>query len=385
MKKTAILFLTLLSIHCIWAQVEKNTYELGVMQSLLTADVKEVLNNNLKDKKVVFLGESGHFVGSDFLAKTEFIKYLVLEKGYKDIAFEDDFFALYFNHDKADLHKFWSNSVQCKELFDFLKEHNVTIWGFDNQIYSQYTKSNFLKKLTEFLDANAIVADKDFIGLTDTFFTNAADLGKTDGKLNVQKILSGIDKLLDNDKVIQDKLWFTILESYKTFFMIVSTHKGIEKGTPVRDTQMAKNLDYLVKTMPQKKFIVWVHNAHMAKYEHIFVPGETMGGQFVKANPGISYHIAFSAIHLPYRKPKLIEKYSKDKENVLHFLPTTEKNYFIDSKNVIIENPEYIEKEYDGMFNLEDDNKSKTNWFKHYDALVFISKGENVIDPEKDK
>jgi len=64
-KKTAILFLTLLSIHCIWAQVEKNTYELGVMQNLLTADVKEVLNNNLKDKKVVFLGESGHFVGSD--------------------------------------------------------------------------------------------------------------------------------------------------------------------------------------------------------------------------------------------------------------------------------------------------------------------------------
>jgi len=81
----------------------------------------------------------------------------------------------------------------------------------------------------------------------------------------------------------------------------------------------------------------------------------------------------------------LIEKYSKDKENVLHFLQTTEKNYFIDSKNVIIENPEYIEKEYDGMFNLEDDNKSKTNWFKHYDALVFISKGENVTYPEKDK
>lgn len=98
------------------------------------------------------------------------------------------------------------------------------------------------------------------------------------------------------------------------------------------------------------------------------------------ANPGMSYHIAISAIHLFYRKPKLIEKYSK--ENLLHFLPTTEKNYFVDSQKIIRKNPEFADKKYDGMFNLEDDNKSKTNLFKHYDALVFISKGENVAYPE---
>jgi len=383
MKKLLLLFLTLLSINAVLAQVEKNTYELGAMESLLTSDVKEVLNNNLKDKKVVFLGESGHFVGSDFLAKTEFVKYLVLKKGYKDIAFESDFFALYFNHSKEHVLSAWSKSNQCKELFNFLKEHNVTIWGFDNQIYSAYTKPNFVEKFTKFLDVNGIEADPEFIRLTDMFFKNASDLGKTDGKQNVQNILDGIDTLLKNDKVIQDKLWFTILGSYKSFVMIVSTHKGIEKGTPVRDAQMAKNLDFLVKTMPDKKFMVWLHNAHMAKHEHIFVPGETMGGQFVKANPGISYHIAFSAIHLFYRKPKQIEKYSKDKNNLLHFLPSTENNYFIDSYKIITENPEYENKEYDGMFDLEDDNKYKSNWFNHYDALVFISKGENVTYPEK--
>lgn len=383
MKKLLLLFLTLLSINAVLAQVEKNTYELGAMESLLTSDVKEVLNNNLKDKKVVFLGESGHFVGSDFLAKAEFVKYLVLEKGYKDIAFESDFFALYFDHSKEHVLSAWSKSDQCKELFNFLKEHNVTIWGFDNQIYSAYTKPNFVEKLTKFLDVYGIEADPEFIRLTDMFFKNASDLGKTDGKQNVQNILDGIDTLLKNDKVIQDKLWFTILGSYKSFVMIVSTHKGIEKGTPIRDAQMAKNLDFLVKTMPDKKFMVWLHNAHMAKYEYIFVPGETMGGQFVEANPGISYHIAFSAIHLFYRKPKQIEKYSKDKNNLLHFLPSTENNYFIDSHKIITENPEYATKEYDGMFDLEDDNKSKSNWFKHYDALVFISKGKEVTYPEK--
>src|SRR4051812_35070522 len=116
MKKATLLFLMLLSINAVSAQVEKNTYELGAMESLLTANVKEVLNASLQDKKVVFLGESGHFVGSDFLAKTEFVKYLVLEKGYKDIAFESDFFALYFDHSKEHVLSAWSKSDQCKEL-----------------------------------------------------------------------------------------------------------------------------------------------------------------------------------------------------------------------------------------------------------------------------
>ena len=280
---------------------------------------------------------------------------------------------------------FWSNSIQCKELFEFLKENNVTIWGFDNQIYSEYTRSNFLKKLTEFLNANAIEADEEFIKLTRTFFNNPADLAKTDAKQNIQKLLSEIEKLLKNEKVVNDKLWFQILENYKSFIVMSSTHKGIDKGTPVRDAQMAGNLDFLVKIMPEKKFIVWVHNAHMAKHEYIYVPGETMGGQFVKENPGISYHIAVSAIHLFYRKPKLIEKYSKDKENLLHFLPTTEKNYFIDSQQLVIDAPEYGEKLYDDMFDLEDDAKSRSKWFWHYDALVFISKGEKVNYREKEE
>jgi erythromycin esterase len=374
MHKTAIVLFIFFSIQSVLAQVEKNTYEMGSMHSLLTTNVKVTLDKKLKGKKVVFLGESGHFVGSDFLAKTEFIKYLVLEQGYRDIAFEDDFFTLYFDHDKSHLLPFWSNSIQCKELFEFLKENNVTIWGFDNQIYSDYTRSNFLKKLTEFLNANAIEADEEF---------NPADLAKTEGKQNIQKLLSEIEKSLKNEKVVNDKLWFQILENYKSFIVMSTTHKGIEKGTPVRDAQMAKNLDFLVKTMPEKKFIVWVHNAHMAKHEHIFVPGETMGGQFVKANPGISYHIAISSIHMFYRKPKQIEKYSKDKENLLHFLPTTEKNYFIDAHQLIIDSPEYAQRQYDGMFDLEDDDKSKSNWFWHYDALVFISQGEKVSYPEK--
>jgi len=62
---------------------------------------------------------------------------------------------------------------------------------------------------------------------------------------------------------------------------------------------MAKNLDFLVKKFPEKKFLVWVANAHMSKVESEFMEGQTMGYDFVKLNPDISYHLAFTYIHMP--------------------------------------------------------------------------------------
>ncbi|WP_082132692.1 erythromycin esterase family protein [Bizionia psychrotolerans] len=362
-------------LNSILAQIEENIYELNSIENLLTENVKDILDTNLTDKKVVFLGESQHNIGSDFSAKTEFVKYLVLEKGFKDIAFEGDFFGLYFDHNKVNLYSFWSRSVQCMELFEFLSEHNVTIWGFDNQMGSGYTWNNFTNKLTEFLKNNSINFDEKFTETTEKYIKNRKKANKIVGKSNLEYLINEVDNLLKNDTIIKDKLWTQFLQSYKSDIIINSTHKSSKKGIPIRDSQMAKNLDFLVKTMPNKKFIVWLANAHMAKYEYEFMKGQTMGSQFVNMNPDISYHIAFSTMYIGNVKPKWVEKSSNDKDNLLYFLPTTEKNYFIDSKRIISINPEYTEKEYQGLFNL---NKNKTNWFKHFDALVFISKGEKV-------
>ncbi|GGG36919.1 erythromycin esterase family protein [Bizionia arctica] len=375
MKKTTLLLFMIFGLNIISAQVEQNIYELNTIDNLLNNEVKVIIDKNLTDKTVVFLGESEHNNGSDFLAKTEFVKYLVLEKGYKDIAFEGDFFGLYFDHNKINLSSFWSRSIQCLELFEFLKEHHVTIWGFDNQMSSGYTWSNFTNKLTEFLNKNEIAYNEDFVLLTETFIKHRKDANKYLTNPQVDYLKSEINSLLKNDKIIKDTLWFQILQNYRSAIILNTTYANSQKGIPLRDSLMAKNLDFLVKTMTNKKFIVWVHNGHMAKYEYDFMKGQTMGSQFVNSNPDVSYHIAFSSIYMPYRKPKWIEKASNDEDDLLHFLPSIEKNYFIDSKQLISNYPEYAEKEYEGMFNLE---KNNTNWFKHFDALVFISKGEIV-------
>ncbi len=379
MKKTILKLFIVFSLNSIFAQVEKNTYELNSINNLLTQDVKDVLDENLNDKKVVFLGESNHYFGSDLSAKSEFVKYLVLEKGYKDIAFEADFFALYFDHNPKYLYPFWSNSVQCKELFEFIKENNVTIWGFDNQLNSAYSYTYFTNKLNQYLIDNSIQVDEKFIQLTEMFFKNKDRSRSTAiiGKSNLEFLISQIEKLLKNEVITQDKLWTQFLEIYKSYIIISSTHNTIELAAEIRDNQMAKNLDYVVKSMPEKKFIVWLHNAHMIKDDYGTEPGQKMGYQFIKLNKNISYHIAFSSIHMPYRKLKMLKKFSNDEDNLLHFLPSTEKNYFINSKQIITENSELEEKEFHGMFVVRD-KEPKTNWFKHYDALVFISAGEDV-------
>ncbi|WP_111307211.1 erythromycin esterase family protein [Confluentibacter sediminis] len=372
MKRVISIVFIIFGLHSILAQVEKNVHDLNALGNLLTEPVKDIINKNLIDKRVVFLGESEHHIGSEFLVKTEFIKYLVLEKGYKDIAFESDFFGLFFEHDKKNILSVWSHSVQCQELFSFLEQNNVTIWGFDNQLFSPYANYNFSKKLDEFLNENKIEHDAKFIQLSDLVVKSRFTLKGKINKKDLKYLTETIDTFLNDLKIRSSPIWFQILKSLKTTIPMYTAKNDI-RGIAIRDAQMAKNLDFLVKTMPGKKFIVWLANAHMAKYEYDFMKGQTMGGQFVKLNPDISYHIAVSSIYMPYRSG--IEKASNDKENLLHFLPSTKNNYFIDAKQLIIDNPEFAEKEYHGMFNLK---KNKTNWFKHFDALVFISKGEKI-------
>ena len=373
--KNKILLLLLLISKISFAQIENNLYELNSMNNLLTSEVQQIISDNIKEKRVVFLGESKHHVGSDFLAKSQFVKYLVNEKGYKDIVFESDFFGLYFDHEKYNIFPHWSRSVQCQELFKFLEEKNVTIWGLDNQTHSYFTYHNFLQKLTNFMNDNSIEFQEEFMVLVDKILKNGSSAKKKIKNHEAEFLISELNEYLLNDKVKSNALWYQILESFKSTVQIYTINSDEKDGIPIRDKQMAKNLDFLVNKSRDKKYIVWVANSHMAKYEYDFMKGKTMGSQFVKMNPGISYHIAVSSIQMPYRTKRSLEKDSKNKDDLLHFLPSVDRNYFIDSKQLIYDNPNFENKEFEGLFNLD---KTKTNWFKHFDALVFIGKGERM-------
>ena len=368
MKIRTIILIALISFSKISiAQIENHVYQMDSIDNLLTDEVKNIVSENLKERRIVFLGESAHHIGSDFLAKTEFVKYLVNEKGYKNIVFESDFFGLYFDHKKYNIFPHWTRSEQCQDLFKFLEENKVTIWGLDNQTHSYFTYHNFAKKLGEYLKQNNISVNDRFISLTDKFIKTAGDELKKD---EVGYLLNSLDLLLSNNNI--SPLWHQFLESFKSTVEIYTIYSSKKEGIPIRDSQMAKNLDFLVNENPEKKFLVWVANAHMSKVAKDFMKGQTMGSDFVKMNPKISYHIAFTYVRMPWIKERKVEKAQESEDNLLHYLPDTKQNYFIDSNGLIKENTEFSNKEYESFFGL---NGDVTNWFNQFDALVFIGKG----------
>ena len=380
MKKILLLTIILFLNQILFSQIEENTYELNSLNNLLTEDVKKIISQNINENQTVFLGESVHYSGSDFIAKTDFIKYLVTEHGFKDIAFESDFFALLFDHNKRNLYTMWSKSKQCEELFNFLEKNKVTIWGFDSKIHTAYSHKYFTIKLSEFLKTNNIELDKEFSKLAKTIIKNQYEVINTISKEEIEFVNNYLSILLSNELIKKDQKWIQILESFKSSVKLYTVKdKNSDKNRiRIRDKQMAENLNFLVKSNPDKKFIVWLANGHMSKSNSELMNGQTMGYQFRELNPNSSYHIAFGSIKLPPTRTKdETERASKKCKSILYFLPTINKNYFVDSKKIISTNKELISMKFDDLyiFNL---TKRKTKLLNHFDALVFIANGEEV-------
>lgn len=366
----------LLFVTCIFTNLligQKSIIKLNSIDSLLNHDTKKELSLQIAEKSVVFLGESEHHVGSDFLAKTEFVKFLVLEHGYKNIAFEGDFFALYNTNDKNFLYPFWSKSKQCEDLFNFLAEQKVTIWGFDNQFSMGYSFINFSPKLFSFLHENTIPYEKKFKDFVDIVCKRGTKLNKELSKNDIKYLVETIDLILEAKSVQQNIQWYQFLQSFKSLVVQYTSPKS--KGYQIRDNQMANNLNFLAKKLENQKIIVWAANAHISKMNEEFMDGKIMGAKFLEQTNRKTFHIAFAPIKMPYRKMSFIENQVKQQDNLLNLLPDITGNSIIFSNLITLEHPKLKQTKFVGMFGM---GKKDFNYFAHFDALVLIENGEKV-------
>lgn len=379
MDKTLFLLISVFYAQSIFAQIENSIYELNHLNDLITEPVQEIIDKNINGIQTVFLGEAVHYSGSDFLAKIEFVKYLVTKHNYKDIVFEGDFFALLFDHDKKNLYKMWSSSQQCEELFKFLDNQGVKIWGFDNRLAAPYTSENLTNKLKALLRQDGVELNRNFEGLVNTIIENEYKSRKKISKAQLEFIDEYIKILIKNPLIESNPAWTQIIKSLKSAISLytVKDNHSDKKRIAIRDKQMAKNLDFLVKQNPNKKFIVWLANAHMSKSNSKIINGLTMGYQFRELNPKTSYHIAIGSIQLPPRNEKEIRKASKDSESILSILPRLDKNYFVNTREITERNSDLNSRIFNDsyIFNLA---SNKTKLLSHFDALVFIAYGEEV-------
>jgi len=352
---------------------QKSVIILNPIDSLLNQNAKKELSIQIAEKDMVFLGESEHHIGSDLLAKTEFVKFLVLEHGYKNIAFEGDFFALYYTNDKIFLFPFWSKSKQCKALFNFLEEQKVTIWGFDNQFSMGYSFNNFSPKLFAFLSENNITYEKQFKDFVDIVCKRGPELEKELSKNDVKYLVEKINLMLETDNVQQNITWYQFLQNFRSLILQYTSPKS--KGYEIRDNQMASNLQFVAEKLIKQKIIVWAANAHISKIKENFMDGKIMGAKFLEKTNRKTFHIAFSPINMPYRKISFIETQVKQKNNLLNLLQNIKGNSIIFSSLLNIEYPELKNTKFVGMFGM---GNAEFNYFKHFDALVFIENGEKV-------
>ncbi len=358
----------------IYGQIADNVYELSDKE-VISEPVKNILSKNIKDKQFVFLGESFHSSGADLKKKTDFVKYLVDEEGFKDIIFESDFYALYNDHSKDNLYGVWSRAEQCQELFTFLDSEGITIWGIDNKFHTSYSKREFPKELNKFLEKEKVVFTERYISIVDKILQYEFGLNDLMEPEDLQYFDKETRKILSYPKLTEHRFWYQAIQNLKSSSLTYRA-KDIKLSIAERDKQMADNLIFFANYYPDKKFIVWAANAHIAKTDSEYMGEITMGVEFLKKNSNNSYHIAFGSIKMPYRKIKRIERKRKSKKNLLHYLPDIDSDYFMDSKEIRLLHPDIANLPFYAILWSGGKRHLKTKWLKHFDAIVFIENGE---------
>ncbi|TBW25629.1 erythromycin esterase family protein [Gramella sp. KN1008] len=370
-----LLFLAIVFLpNLIAAQISDNVYKLSDTDGI-SQPVKNILTRNIKDKQFVFLGESFHKSGGDLKKKTDFVKYLVEEKGFKDIIFESDFYALYNNHSKDNLYAIWSQAEQCQELFRFLDSTGVTIWGVDNKFHTSYSKKEFPRDLSTFLEEEKNVFTERYISIVDNILQFEFDLNDLMASEDLQFFDEETQRILNSSKLSEHPFWYQALQNLKSSSLMYRA-KDIKISIAERDKQMADNLNFYANSYPDKKFIVWAANAHIARTDSEYMGETTMGVEFLRKNRDNSYHIAFGSIKMPYRKVKRIQRKRKSEKNLLHYLPDIDNDYFMDNKEIRSKYPEIANSPFYAKLWSGRKSHLKTKWLQHFDAIVFIEEGE---------
>lgn len=269
------------------AWLEENTSELKLEDSYDFTAIKEAVG----DRKIVAIGESSHGLGEFYRMKSSLIKYLHEEMDFEILAMEGGFGDInlaYTNIDTLSPLQLRNATVfgnfqaeETKLLFEHIKESQNTqkkliYTGYDSQASSAYLFQT-LKPVVKTYNEE----------LSDSLATRLWAYGKSYQKGNegdslgyykyqnifletaseVEEILSlHKDEIMANHNFtdfqfnVMQRAARVFQESYN--FSYQNRHKGGE----LRDELMTKNLRWLMDSVyPNKKVIVWAHNAHVEK------------------------------------------------------------------------------------------------------------------------
>lgn len=280
------------------------------------------LENILKDKQIVWLGENGHGIAEHNLLKSKLIEFLYHKMGFKVIAFESGlsecYSANYFKDDISvnelmdkSIFSLWKTE-ETLPLFELIKGSDLNLIGFDFQPSS---KQNLFVDLLDKLDIDLPLKFKLSIKALDKATMDwYMRIGKLKGEgkkipkhimqeyLETQKelteLFSSLHKSLEElekefirkDMHIYFQLIQRVIENRRLLLSNLATGQRTYKT--IRDQIMAHNLEWICeKLYPNEKIIVWAHNSHIYKNYENLIKYKPMGSLMSPEMVSKSYYL----------------------------------------------------------------------------------------------
>ena len=261
------------------------------------ADFKSLyfLKDELKDVKVIGLGESLHIMGATYTSKVKFIKFLHEVCGFNVLAFETPLYDLSIAYGKyikgelslKELKKVNSGVWYFKELdelYDYVEqtknsENPLILTGFDESVF--YDDSEKYSETGKYKDYNVV---RDYVHFIDSLNTKVTPkiekherfipalaytarktyyFAKTpkEDTIVLHNTFSNVREALNNHpNLLKD-------DYFRFWNMMTSNLEDIYRknyGKSKRDSIMAENVDYLIKNRyPNEKIILWGANYHL--------------------------------------------------------------------------------------------------------------------------
>lgn len=403
MKGTIVLLIILASIQ-LDAQDNKPEIYSTQMNNSIDGELffnTKFIDDLLKDKRIILLGELDHGDGTSMEIKSKVIKYLHEKHNFNLLVFESGLIncnALWTSTKEGNfiaqnasdhIYPIWSEVKETEKLFQYIDRQNqlgrtLQTVGIDPQFSGKRNEKVFIellktklssseienKRFDEFSYELGIVSqwmkypDKDKHRITESTFNAHIEYYK-------KKVLPKVDSS-------EKELWNLYFENIQTLATIKWERR--EGSFELRDWQMFRNLTFWLNKYSHEKVIVWAANAHIIRNDihlsgrhsdHKLIGIKKLGDHIFSAYPDDTYSIAFTARSgrtLNFLNKKKTNKIGKHKGFSLE--ETLKKSDFAFIDLASFENTFGLN-EYESQL-FYPNVKCTSKWSKHFNGVIFI-------------
>ena len=282
--------------------VKSIAHEINVEDDYTNGNWKSVLKE-VKDKRLVLIGELNHGVRENFVVRNDLIKSLHEDAGFNVILLEagiGEVFVIDKFRDKFSpeimtysLMSQWQTK-EFSNLMTYAKSKNIALAGFDIQRGFGGFFENMLDKVCHRKNIDSLhyhVLEDRFLDIKKKLVGKKST--EDDVMTQASQLISSYEKLLEllyqadgSMQSTDDKFTIQTLKNrigYLNYMLTFARDKDWNKRWAARDQGMADNVNWLLENVyPNEKIIIVAHNFHISKHNE----KEAVMGEFLKQDFG---------------------------------------------------------------------------------------------------